>query len=74
MPRKVIDVHGHIVAPSELYSYREFLIGSRGHYGRRLKGFSESREGLGHGRTGVIPPEDLKRFAEVHIAPRGRTA
>jgi 4-oxalmesaconate hydratase len=68
MPRKIIDVHGHIVAPSELYSYREFLIGSRGHYGRRLKGFSEAREGLGHGRTGVIPPEDLKHFAEVHIA------
>jgi 4-oxalmesaconate hydratase len=68
MPRKIIDVHGHIVAPAELYAYREFLIGSRGHYGRRLKGFSEEREGLGHGRTGVIPPEELKHFAEEHIS------
>jgi 4-oxalmesaconate hydratase len=68
MPQKVIDVHGHIVAPAELYAYREFLIGTRGHYGRRLKGFSEEREGLGHGRTGVIPPEELKHFAEEHIA------
>jgi predicted TIM-barrel fold metal-dependent hydrolase len=37
MPKTVVDVHGHIVAPAELYSYREFLIGSRGHYGRRDK-------------------------------------
>ncbi|MDF3307965.1 amidohydrolase family protein [Rhodococcus sp. T2V] len=68
MPRKVIDVHGHIVAPSELYSYREFLIGTRGHYGRRLKGFSEAREGMSHGRTGVIPPEELEHFAREHIS------
>jgi predicted TIM-barrel fold metal-dependent hydrolase len=68
MPAKVIDVHGHIVAPSELYSYREFLIGTRGHYGRRLKGFSDAREGMSHGRTGVIPPEDLRHFAEEHIS------
>ncbi|MGD9985545.1 amidohydrolase family protein [Pseudonocardia sp.] len=68
MPRKVVDVHGHIVAPAELYSYREFLIGTRGHYGRRLKGFSEKREGMSHGRTGVIPPEELKHFADEHIA------
>jgi OH-DDVA meta-cleavage compound hydrolase len=68
MPDKTVDVHGHIVAPSELYSYREFLIGTRGHYGRRLKGFSEEREGMSHGRTGVIPPEDLRHFAEEHIA------
>lgn len=68
MPQKVIDVHGHIVAPAELYAYREFLIGTRGHYGRRLKGFSDSREGLGHGRTGIIAPEELKHFAEEHIS------
>jgi predicted TIM-barrel fold metal-dependent hydrolase len=68
MPAKVIDVHGHIVAPSELYSYREFLIGTRGHYGRRLKGFSDAREGMSHGRTGVIPPDDLRHFAEEHIS------
>jgi predicted TIM-barrel fold metal-dependent hydrolase len=68
MPGKVIDVHGHIVAPSELYSYREFLIGTRGHYGRRLKGFSEAREGMSHGRTGVIPPDDLRHFAEEHVS------
>jgi predicted TIM-barrel fold metal-dependent hydrolase len=68
VPQKVIDVHGHIVAPAELYAYREFLIGSRGHYGRRLKGFSEEREGLGHGRTGIIPPEQLKHFADEHIS------
>jgi hypothetical protein len=43
MPRKTDDVHGHIVAPAEPYAYREFLIGSRGHCGRRLKGFSEHR-------------------------------
>ena len=32
---RVIDVHGHIVAPAELYAYREFLVGTRGHYGRQ---------------------------------------
>lgn len=68
MPKLTIDVHGHIVAPAELYAYREFLIGSRGHYGRRLKGFSDEREGLGHGRTGVIPPEVLAHFAEEHVS------
>jgi predicted TIM-barrel fold metal-dependent hydrolase len=68
MPARTVDVHGHIVAPSELYSYREFLIGTRGHYGRRLKGFSTEKEGMSHGRTGVIPPEELKHFAEEHIA------
>lgn len=68
MPDKVIDVHGHIVAPVELYSYREFLIGTRGHYGRRLKGFSEHREGISYGRTGILPPEELKHFAEEHIS------
>src|ERR1700722_14032622 len=30
----VIDTHGHIVAPREMYAYRELLIGARGHYGR----------------------------------------
>lgn len=67
MPRKVIDVHGHIVAPVELYAYREFLIGARGHYGRRLKGFSEDGEGLGRGRSGVIDPEDLRHLADQHV-------
>jgi predicted TIM-barrel fold metal-dependent hydrolase len=68
MPKKIVDVHGHIVAPAELYSYREFLIGTRGHYGRRLKGFDTHREGMSYGRNGVIPPEELKHFAEEHIA------
>lgn len=68
MPRLTIDVHGHIVAPAELYAYREFLIGARGHYGRRLKGFSDSRESLATGRTGVIAPEELQHFAEEHIS------
>lgn len=68
MPQKTVDVHGHIVAPVELYAYREFLIGTRGHYGRRLKGFSEDREGLAYGRTGVLPPEDLRHFADEHVS------
>jgi 4-oxalmesaconate hydratase len=64
-----VDVHGHIVAPPELYNYREFLIGTRGHYGRRLKGFGASEQrSIFSGRTGVLPPEDLKAFAEMHIA------
>ena len=68
MPKLTVDVHGHIVAPAELYAYREFLIGARGHYGRRLKGFSDAREGMAHGRNGVIAPEELKHFAEEHIS------
>jgi predicted TIM-barrel fold metal-dependent hydrolase len=68
MPKLTVDVHGHIVAPAELYAYREFLIGARGHYGRRLKGFSDAREGMAHGRNGVIPPAELKHFAEEHIS------
>ena len=68
MPAKVVDVHGHIVAPAELYTFREWLIGTRGHYGRRLKGFSEAREGLAYGRSGIISAEESKHFAEEHIS------
>jgi 4-oxalmesaconate hydratase len=58
----VIDVHGHVVAPQELYLYREFLIGSRGWYGR-----SSTALGKAYWREGVFPAELIKPHAEEHI-------
>ena len=60
LPR-VIDVHGHIVAPAELYAYREFLIGTRGHYGR------QASVGRGTGASARVPQELLVEYANVHL-------
>jgi predicted TIM-barrel fold metal-dependent hydrolase len=56
----IIDVHGHIVAPPRMYAYREFLLGTRGHYGRQSK-----LEGL-HESTGEYPDE-LRQTALEHL-------
>jgi 4-oxalmesaconate hydratase len=39
----IIDIHGHVSAPPELYAYRSVLLGSRGHHGRGSPGISEDR-------------------------------
>lgn len=57
----IIDVHGHILAPPALYIYREFLIGTRGHYGRK------NDIGLSYDRSGKMPPELNQQYAEEHI-------
>ena len=31
----IIDVHGHVVAPPELYAYQAILLASRGAHGKR---------------------------------------
>lgn len=49
----VIDIHGHVSSPAELYAYRSLLISGRG----------------AHGRSGVtLPPDSVRRSAERHAA------
>jgi 4-oxalmesaconate hydratase len=37
----VIDIHGHVTAPAELYAYKSLLLSSRGHHGRGNPGISD---------------------------------
>ena len=39
----VIDVHGHVTAPPELYAYKSMLLASRGYHGRGSPGISDER-------------------------------
>lgn len=57
----VIDVHGHVVASPLIYSYREFLIGTRGSYGKAA--------GLDfrHGRHPDLPDELIEEYVQTHI-------
>jgi hypothetical protein len=49
----VIDIHGHVSSPAELYAYRSILIAGRG----------------AHGREGVKLPEDgVLGAAERHVS------
>ena len=48
----IIDMHGHLNAPSELYAYKAGLLSSRGAYTH----------------WGGIPDEKLKPVIENHIA------
>ena len=57
----IIDVHGHIVAPPELYAYREFLVGTRGHYGK------QASVGKGTGASARVTPDLLREYAESHV-------
>lgn len=48
----VIDIHGHVSAPAELYAYRSVLLAGRG----------------AHGRSGVrLPKDQVLRAAERHV-------
>ncbi|MFF4835219.1 amidohydrolase family protein [Streptomyces sp. NPDC001315] len=48
----VIDIHGHVSAPAELYAYRSILLAGRG----------------AHGRSGVkLPPAGVLKAAERHV-------
>lgn len=48
----VIDIHGHVSAPAELYAYRSILMAGRG----------------AHGREGVkLPQAAVQRAAERHV-------
>lgn len=48
----VIDIHGHVSAPAELYAYRSILVAGRG----------------AHGRSGITLPEDkVRAAAERHV-------
>jgi predicted TIM-barrel fold metal-dependent hydrolase len=39
----IIDVHGHVSAPPELYAYRSVLLASRGYHGKGSPGISDER-------------------------------
>jgi predicted TIM-barrel fold metal-dependent hydrolase len=39
----VIDIHGHLSAPPELYAYKATLLASRGHHGKGSPAISEER-------------------------------
>jgi len=39
----IIDVHGHVTAPAELYSYKSTLLASRGYHGKGSTGISDER-------------------------------
>jgi 4-oxalmesaconate hydratase len=58
----IIDVHGHVVAPQDLYLYKEYLIGTRGAYGR-----GSSLPGKAYSRTGVFPEEIVRPMVEEHL-------
>ena len=47
----IIDIHGHLNAPPELYAYKAGLLSSRGAYTH----------------WGGIPDEKLKQVVENHI-------
>ena len=52
----VIDVHGHVTAPPELYAYKSLLLASRGYHGRGSPGISDERM-----HAAVKPHLDLLR-------------
>lgn len=39
----IIDAHGHVMAPPELYAYQAMLLASRGHHGKQSPGISDER-------------------------------
>ncbi len=39
----IIDIHGHVSAPPELYAYKAVLLSSRGYHGRGSPGISDER-------------------------------
>jgi 4-oxalmesaconate hydratase len=39
----IIDMHGHVTAPAELYAYKSGLLASRGHHGKGSPGISDDR-------------------------------
>lgn len=39
----IIDAHGHVSAPSELYQYKSLLLASRGYHGKGSPGISDER-------------------------------
>jgi 4-oxalmesaconate hydratase len=39
----IIDMHGHVTAPAELYAYKSGLLASRGHHGKGNPGISDER-------------------------------
>jgi 4-oxalmesaconate hydratase len=39
----IIDAHGHVSAPPELYAYRSVLLASRGYHGKGSPGISDER-------------------------------
>ena len=39
----IIDIHGHVSAPPELYAYKSILLASRGYHGKGSPGVSDER-------------------------------
>jgi predicted TIM-barrel fold metal-dependent hydrolase len=39
----IIDMHGHVTAPAELYAYKSALLASRGHHGKGSPGVTDER-------------------------------
>ena len=39
----IIDAHGHVSAPPELYAYRSVLLASRGYHGKGSPGIGDER-------------------------------
>jgi 4-oxalmesaconate hydratase len=39
----ILDIHGHVSAPPELYQYRSVLLASRGYHGKGSPGISDDR-------------------------------
>jgi 4-oxalmesaconate hydratase len=48
----IVDVHGHVSAPPELYAYKAMLLSSRGHHGKGDPGVSDER---------------MQKAAQVHV-------
>src|SRR5215469_6594502 len=41
--RMIIDIHGHVSAPAQLYAYKATLLASRGSHGRGALKFSDEQ-------------------------------
>jgi predicted TIM-barrel fold metal-dependent hydrolase len=57
----IVDVHGHLLPPTQLYLYREMLIGTRGHYGKN----ADAK--MGDPRTAKPSDADQRDAAERHV-------
>jgi 4-oxalmesaconate hydratase len=58
----IIDVHGHVVAPPELYLYKEYLVGTKGAFGR-----GNSALGRAYTRQSEFPEEMIRPGVEEHL-------
>lgn len=74
----IIDVHGHVSAPAQLYAYKATLLASRGSHGRGRLSFTDEQlkavvEGIGGGAEGLgahLPLLDKHKTDFQLISPR----